>query len=200
MWSKFRDLIKFTPSSRPLWRRKNSDWASDRLTSRVSLWKWQGGGPSVRTPCQVARPHRAFFSVRALCWPRLPQCVHSLLLRKKASLRIVLVWRAHLANLVPLSLLIALSLEGLSGRAPSIDFPPTMKLWNGIPEWLWVSYLMTSAARPFACKETKRFLGSCASAGHWLCTLDCFWWHQWAEKHSWKIWDVLLTPTVLVVA
>lgn len=58
--------------------------------------------------------------------------------RKKAFLRIVLIWKTHLANLVPLSLLIALSLEGLSGRAPSIDFPQTMKLWNGTPEWLWV--------------------------------------------------------------
>lgn len=61
--------------------------------------------------------------------------------RKKAFLRTVLIWRTHLANLVPLSLLIALSLEGLSGRAPSVAF---LKQWNcepvypnGCESWLF---------------------------------------------------------------
>lgn len=141
-------------SHSPLWRRKNSDWASDRLTSRVSLWKGQVGGLTVLSPCQVARPHRAFFPVQARCCPRLPQaCGHSLLLPEESLPPDSADLKDPPSSIGATQPAIYLSLEGLIGRAPSTDFPQTMKLWNGIPEWLWVTAIWSQQLIPFLVKK-----------------------------------------------
>lgn len=127
IWNKFRTWLN---SYSPLWQRKNSDWASDRLTNRVCLWKWQVGPlcclraklparTGLSSLSELCAAHACHRRVDVPCsWPEecLPQ--DSADLKDPPS------------SIGATQPAIYLSFEGLIGRAPSTDFPQTIKLWN----------------------------------------------------------------------